>query len=362
MFPTSTINKYLLKKYTGYFLVIVAVFVCLLLVSNVFDTLQKFKSSDLDAVTFWQLVFLKLPHIFNQTSVLIGFISTVLFLRKLSITHEMVILLSSGMQSWRIYLVPVLTCLILGGVLNFVISPLGTFGLIEYKKLEGYIEGAPDSQVIVSQNGIFFYEKTQDSYRILETESINISEKLMENVSVILVDQDSNFLKRYDAKKAFLGAGQIHLEDVNIIDKRDIIKEKKLVMPTSLSVEDIENRFSSPELIPFWNLKKTIKKLANSGINTLSYELYYYKQLLKPVIMSSLVLLACIFLSVNNRDNMGNKLTVMMILIGVISFFAIEISSRVLVYNNVMPLFACLLPPAIIVLVSNFAILHFQEA
>ncbi len=362
MFPTSTINKYLLKKYASYFFVIVAVFAGLLLISNIFDTLQKFKSSDLDALTFWKLAVLKLPHIFNQTSTLIGFISAILFLRKLSMTHEMVILLSSGMQSWRIYLVLVLTCLVLGGVVNFLVGPIGTFGLIEYRKIEKIIDGVPDSQVIVSQNGIFFYEKTKNNYRILETQSINMPEKSMSNLSLIFVDEDSNFMKRYDADKAFLEEGIIRLLNVSVIDKKDITYEDEISISTSLSLEDIKNRFSSPELIPLWNLKKTIKKLANSGINTLSYELYYYKQVFKPIIMSSLVLLGCIFLSVNNRDNMSNKLTVVMILIGIIAFFVIEISSRVLVYNNVEPFFACLLPPVIIVLLSNFAILHFQEA
>jgi lipopolysaccharide export LptBFGC system permease protein LptF len=47
---------------------------------------------------------------------------------------------------------------------------------------------------------------------------------------------------------------------------------------------------------------------------------------------------------------------------GICTYFFLEISLRILAYSGLHPILATLLPVLFIILISNFVILHFQEA
>lgn len=362
MFATPTINRYLIKSFSSYFLVTTLVVVALLLISSSFDILQKFKSANITPLIFWQLVSYKVPHLFNETSSLIGFISTILFLNRLSVNNELIILSASSLQFWRIYVIPVFVTLFFGALLLVVVTPISTYGLIEYERLEGIVTDKPESKLVVSQSGIFFYEKFDNSHRIIEAGSINALKKELTELTILIVDSDNNFLQRLDSDRAILDNGNFILNKPTIVDRRDMFKQESIILPTQLTVESLVQRFTSPELILIWNLPSAIEKFSKSGIATTNYELYYYKQLLKPIVMAAMVLLACWFISSNNRDNKNTRTIIYGLIIGIAAFFSIEISSRFLAIGGFDPFFACLLPALAIILISNFVILHFQEA
>lgn len=362
MLNTPTINKYLAKLFMSYLLVTTLVVIAILFISNSFDILQKFKGTNVSPIIFWQLVSFRIPHLFYEIAALVGFISTIIFLNRLSTSKELVILSSSSLQNWRIYLIPIVITLLFGCMLLALINPLGTYGLIRYEKIESRLTNRLENTVLVSQNGIFFYEQLHDSHRIIEAKSINTETNELTDVTILIVDSDNNFLQRLDASKVKLYDGNFYLYDPTIVNKDSMSKQDKIILSTELSVDNLAQKFISPELIYIWNLKNTISKFSKSGIITSDYELYYYKQLLKPLVMSTMVLLACLFVSVNCRENKQVKTIIYGLVTGLISFFAIEITSRLLTTGGFDPLIACLLPTLIIILLSNFVILHFQEA
>ena len=47
---------------------------------------------------------------------------------------------------------------------------------------------------------------------------------------------------------------------------------------------------------------------------------------------------------------------------GVVTYFLLEISIRILAYSGLAPIFAVLLPISLIILIGNFVILHFHES
>lgn len=362
MFNTPTINRYLTKLFLGHLLITTLVVLLLLFVSNSFDVLQKFKGANISPVIFWQLVAFKVPHLFNEVSVLIGFISTITFLNRLSLGKELVILSASSLQYWRIYMIPIFVTMIFGVVLLVLANPLGTYSLVKYEKIEALVTDKPESKVVVSQNGIFFYEEFDNSHRIIKADSINIEQKELGNLTILIVDSDNNFLQRLDAQRVILDNGNFYLYHPAIASRDRMSKQDSIILPTNLTIDSLAQRLTEPELIYIWNLKDAINRFTKSGIATSDYELHYYKQLLKPLVMSTMVLLACWFISVNSRDNKQTKTIIYGLLTGIVAFFAIEISSRFLVVSGFDAFLACLLPALIIILLGNFVILHFQEA
>jgi lipopolysaccharide export system permease protein len=333
-----------------------------LFLASAFDVLQKYKSADISPEIFWQLISLKIPYLFNEVSSLIGFLSALLFLQKLTAENEMIIILGSGMPIWKIFIIPVVATFLFGLVILGAINPLGTYGLREYKHLEAIITDKPQSNFIVSQSGVFFFEDYQKINRIIQAKSINSAKGELTDVLILNVDAQNNLISRIDAPKAFLDNGNFELIDPQLITEESVSKPGNINIPTRLTINSLMQQFVAPELIPIWQLKGAIKKFSNSGLPVTGYKIYYYKQLFKPLFMACMVFLACWFTSLNVRNNSRIKVMLLGILVGVITYFLLEIIPRILAYSGFEPMYATLLPILFIILLSNFVILHFQEA
>jgi lipopolysaccharide export LptBFGC system permease protein LptF len=66
-------------------------------------------------------------------------------------------------------------------------------------------------------------------------------------------------------------------------------------------------RFTAQEMVSIWDLPELINKLVSSGLPILNYQIYFFKQLFKPLATLAMALLACWFLKFDNRSNSGVK-------------------------------------------------------
>lgn len=362
MIHYKTLIKYLTTVFIKQFLVSSAVIVCVLFITNAFDVLKIFKDVDLTIGDFWKLITFKIPYLFGEVITLVCFISTFLFLRSVSRQNELVIILSSGVPIWRVFAGPVATTFIIGLFVLMIINPMGTYGLQAYSKLESRLNNNSHLHFIISQAGIFFFEKYTDNNRVIQSKSIDANTKTLSDVTVLIVDEHNNFLKRVDAEKATLDQGQFRLISPTITFRDTSEKLEELVFPTKLSINNLMQSFSQPEMIFVWNLNHVMKNFERSGLIVTKYKIHYYKQLLKPFAMVAMSLVACWFISLNMRDNSSARAAVSGLVIGVSAYFFLEISLRTLVYSGLSPILATLLPILFIILISNFVILHFQEA
>ena len=115
-------------------------------------------------------------------------------------------------------------------------------------------------------------------------------------------------------------------------------------------------------MISIWNLNNAIKKFSKSGLAVHKYELFYYKQIFKPLTMVVMSLIACWFINPNAKNQLSWKIITFGCILGICIYFALEITVRILGYNGVSPLLATLCPILLALLISNFVILHFQES
>ncbi len=239
---------------------------------------------------------------------------------------------------------------------------MGTYGLQAYSKLESRLNNNSHLHFIISQAGIFFFEKHTDNNRVIQSKSIDANTKTLSDVTVLIVDEHNNFLKRVDAEKATLDQGQFRLVSPTITFRDISEKLEELAFPTKLSINNLMQSFSQPEMIFIWNLNHVMKNFERSGLIVTKYRIHYYKQLLKPFAMVAMSLIACWFVSLNMRDNSSARAAVFGLVVGVSAYFFLEIALRMLVYSGLSPILATLLPILFIILISNFVILHFQEA
>ncbi len=362
MIPYFTVLRYLSYKFLGYFCLVSLVIISILFVSGAFDVLQKFSSAIVSPKDFWLLIFLKIPFLYNEVSALIGFISMLLFLRAIIASNELLIIISNGIAIWRVFVAPIVMSLLFGIIIIAIINPIATLSLRKLNQIEARIKHLPINNFVILGGDIFFYEKYQDDNRVIQAKSINRENKTINNITILFVNSNNQLLRRIDAPHAILENGYFVIHKPDILIGNKISNEEKIFLPTKLSVNDLIQNFSPPELVSIWSLPETISEMTGSGIPILNYEVYFFKQLFKPLTIAAMSMLACWFLNFNNRDNTKVKNMIFALILGIVSYFTLEIISRILAYGGITPSVATLLPILVIILTSNFVILHFQEA
>lgn len=362
MFCYRTLFIYIFKLYCRSFGIILCVFIGVLLLSNAFDILQKFKSTYISSQLFWKLVLYKIPYLINEISVLISFVAMVVFLRMITKYNELIVILCNGMPLWRVLAVPIIATFLLGIFITTIINPLGVYGIKKYEQVAAKLIKKRYNNLTISQFGIFFFEEYGHENRIIQTQSINPTTYEMHNVIILFVDHKNRFIKRIDAPYMKLSNNSLQLTKPKVITDNNIENYESLIIPTALSINNIMNSFIAPEMISFWELPSVINTLLKIGLPASNYQIYYYKQLFKPLMMVATAILSCCFLSLRLRDNSHKKMLVNGVVLGFASYTAIEIILRMLAYSGIKPILAVLLPICLIIFIGNFIILHLYEA
>lgn len=361
MIQYPIISLYLIRVFIKQFLLTSCIVIAVLLISNTFDVLQKFKSNTIGLAHFWSLIGYKIPYLFNEVSIITGFITTFLFIQKIRKNNEFVIILSSGISIWQVFLIPIITTFALGVLILLTITPIASYCLIKYEKLEAKITGTKNANLTFSQSGVFLYEFIDQNSRIIQASSIDVNQDKLLDPTILVMDSQKELLHRIDAREAIIYSGFLKLSDVKIFYKTHTKIMSNLELPTNLSMNSLLLGFKPPEKINFWHMRDSIQQFSKYGLAVIKYQLYYFKQLFKPLAMMAISFTACWFVSLNLRESQ-NANVIKGIVLGMSTYFFLEFAFRILAYTGLYPFYAILLPIIFVILISNFVILHFQEA
>jgi lipopolysaccharide export system permease protein len=231
-------------------------------------------------------------------------------------------------------------------------------GLQKYESIITKITANQPNNLVISKSGIIFYENYNGKKRIMQAGSIDVADSLLSNLTILFINDKNNLLKRIDAKQGVLTDNNLLLTSVTITDNNKSEKYESFVIHTNLSISKLLNNYTNPEMISIWNLPELIQQLGDSGLPVSSYQIYYYKQLFKPIIMSASVMLAACFFSLKQRDNSQTKILIIGLATGLIIYSMAEVILKVLSYNAIPAYLAVLLPNIFILFLSNFVIMH----
>lgn len=361
MINLKTLSTYLFKLYCRYFINTSLILSGIFTLSNIFDCLQRFKNANLASHLFWKLALYKVPYLTNEVAPLISFISMLFLLRRLTIYNELTIILGHGIQFWRVLIFPIIATLFLGGVITTIINPIGTYGLQRYDNLAAKLTKRKQDNFSITPAGISFFEEYKDSNRIIHAKSIHLDSKELKDIIILFIDSNNQFLKRFDAKKGIVSDGNFQLFDLKVLSTNGLEQYESFNIPTNLSITSFTSHFTSPEMISIWNLSTSINKLAKSGLPVINYQIYYYKQILKPLTMIATVVMASCFVSLRQTDSSQKRMLLYALLIGFAVYSALEIILKILAYSGLSPILATSIPIALIILISGFIVLHLYE-
>lgn len=357
---TATLSRYIAKNYA---LNMLFLLLGLLAIIYLFDTVELLrranKRSDVPLGLVLQMGLLKLPEVGQLLLPFAVLFSAIYTFWQLTRRHELVVVRASGFSVWQ-FLAPVIGIAFLVGILQITImSPVGALFLGKFEQMERTYLSRQDSQIAIFKEGLWLRQGVEDTggYAVMHAAKIDMPVWNLRRVMVLNFDADNKFIRRLDADSATLEGGLWVFSDVKIYNPgRQSQTVKEYNMPTRLTRRDIEESFSSPETMSFWNLPGHIRTLEATGFDATSLRIHYQSLLSQPLMLIAMVLLAATVSTRPPRLGGAFPLIAVGIFVGFVVFF-ISSFMQALGSSGQMPIMLAAWSPALICFLLGLSVI-----
>jgi lipopolysaccharide export system permease protein len=368
----------ILSRYIGrqFILSVLAVLAIMLLIIGLIELLELVRrGSDVPrGVPFLKIVemtLLKLPTTAEKIYPFAFLIGGMVTLSRLTRTNELVVARAAGVSVWQFLMPGLIAACLLGAFFVGIMNPIAAATISRYERIEGkYISGTASILSIspsglwlrqVGEEPISFLDTTADEY-ILHALRMDQSNLTLERVIIYLYREGYGFVGRIDADKAVLAPGRWEVSNA-ILSRPGTTPEilPQYVMPTQLTLSQIQDSFSAPETFSFWALPGFIDVLEKAGFSALRHRLHYFSLMAMPMLFSGMLLLAAVFTLRQPRRGRTGVLVVAGVASGFVFYFITNLIYAMGAAGTLPVVLAAWAPSLIVLMVASAALLHLED-
>ena len=339
-----------------------AIILAIIFVFDTLEILRRLNENDVTIFVVMSMGLLKLPEV-GQLILPFGVLFSAMFtFWQLNRRQELVILRSTGLSVWQ-FLLPIMAVAIMLGVVQIVLmNPVGSVLLTKYERFEADFLSQDNNLVASLSDGLWLKQTQNNEEMIIRSGRIDPREWEFYNISIYRFDEQNRFQGRVDSKKAKLTPDGWYFDKAVIHHSSKKTKYvSDFLLPTSLSPQDIENSFASPESKSFWELPYVIYELQAAGFDTTKLRIHFHSLLSLPLLFAAMVCVAAIIsLKPTLRSGGTLKMVIAGILLGFIIFFTTNFC-KALGASHQMPVLIAAWSPACITFILSLGILMNTE-
>lgn len=353
-----------------YLLSVLLVLLALLVVAGLLDTVELLRrTANKEGVTFaitLEMALFKWPSMAEKLVPFAGLIGGMIALTRLTKTHELIIARAAGVSVWQFMMPALLAMLLLGGLFIAAYNPVAATMLARFEKLETKYIAGRTSLLAVSPSGLWLRQVEEGNREEKEhiIHALRVSDKGMtlSHVTIFTFNARAEFMKRADADSAMLEEGYWLLHNALITVPGEPAEQRAVhVLDTDLTITQIQDSFSSPNTLSFWQLPGFIRALETAGFSALRHRLQWHSTLATPFLLCAMTFIAAVF-SLRLPRRGGVKLMVVSgIFTGFLLFFFSDIISALGLSGSLPLALAAWAPTIIIVLIGGAVLLHFED-
>ena len=174
----KSINRYIINEYIKSLFIVIAVMLSIILLINLLDEFNFFKSKkDLKFIFFIIFTLLKIPNVLVNLFPFIILFGGIVFYLKIYNHNEVISLRVMGYSNIQIILIPALTSFVIGYLIIFLIVPFSSSMVKYYEELRSQYNETKNL-VFVNETGIWVIDKNEKEKNIIT----NFTHKLFENI------------------------------------------------------------------------------------------------------------------------------------------------------------------------------------
>jgi lipopolysaccharide export system permease protein len=307
---SATLARYMGRQFLFGFL---AVFLLLSTVAFVVDFVEVLRRSaakpDVTFSVVLDMSLLKLPFLSGHMTVFSVLFGAMIAFTRLSRSRELIVVRSAGVSAWQ-FLAPILAIAFAIGLFKIVVlNPIAAATLSKFEQVENkYLKGRA-SILAVSPSGVWLRQADRSGQSVVHARQVASREMEMYDFIIFLYDAQNRFTGRIDAAKARLESGYWHLDEAWLTGPDRPAKfENEYTVRTDLTAAKIQESFSSPATVAFWDLPRFIRVLEQAGFSGLRHRIHFNALVADPILMCAMVLFAATFTLQRNLRRGGGVL------------------------------------------------------
>ncbi|MGB0697254.1 MAG: LptF/LptG family permease [Rhodospirillaceae bacterium] len=364
MVQARTLLIYVARNYLNGLVGAAMVVGTLLLLFDIIEMMRQTAAQDVGMDTVFFMAFYRLPMAFQNALPFVFMAGAMLVFWRLARSSELVVIRSAGFSVWQ-FLAPVLLLVFgLGVVAVTLLNPIAADFYVRYETMERELEIGDITPMKVSKGGMWLRESFDEHQVVLHAPSVRQRNEtfVMDNVVVFVYEEETKFLRRIDATEAELIDGQFVLRDVSIVEPGQLpFPQPSYTLETGLTLTRIEQNFSPPDTVSFWELPSHIEFFEAAGFSAHVHEMHLYSLIAGPFLFIAMVLVAAVF-SLKPSQRSVNWL--FRVIGCVAAGFAVYFFSRItytLGSSQTLPVILAAWSPAVVTTFTGLAMLFHLE-
>lgn len=353
-------KKNIIYSFFKNIIIVSVVFLSLSFFLNILEEIRFFKNIDGGIQYPILLTFLNLPSIIFELFPFIILISTQLFFLNSFNKSEIIIYKNFGLSNLNIITIITLFAFIFG---IFLTTCFYTFSSeLKYSYLSFKNKFTDDNKylAVINENGLWIKDEVNQNINIINAEQFK--EGLIENVTIVQLNNRFEFIRTIDAKSANIEERKWKLFNVKIHNKE---KPKENYVDYEFfsnfdrtKINNLFSNLSSQNLYKLTILMNDYKKL---GYSTLEIKAYIYKIISLPFYLMIMTLIGSI-LMYNGKYN-SSKITVIIIgiIVSVIIYYLIYFANLLGTNENLPIIISSFLPFILLFLASSIGLVGVNE-
>lgn len=318
-----TVYGYMARLYAGSIITLLFGLVVLL---SLFDTIENLrilgKANQIKGDVVLYLTALKVPGNILMIAPFVILFAGMWTLATLSKRQEFVILRVSGASLWQLLTPLFWVAFLYGAILVTAINPLSAITTREYDAFRERAFNRDLHQISLMQQGLWLRQAgPDDHYFILHAERAQMPEWTLNQVMVLYFTADHSLEKRLDAPVATLVDGAWDFPAAIETSPQGIQALTHYREPTTLTSNDLQNRFLTPDTISIWNMPRYIQMFKTTGFSSTPLQVQFGRLLMLPILCAALVMIAAIVALRPARAGDQGSLIMTGILAGFLVFF-----------------------------------------
>lgn len=356
-----TLYRYLAVQFLLGVAVVYSAFLVLAFSIDVVNLLNRTAGHDVTTSVVVGMAILQLPDLGQKMlpfAILLGGVFT---FARLSRSQELVATRAAGVSAWDFLLPPLAVAVAIGIFTVTVFTPISARMFAEFAGLEARHVKGEASQLSVSQNGLWLRQGDENKQSVIHALRVADQGQHLEDVIVFLYSANDHFTGRIDAKSGRLQDRAWLLQDAWVSDTNGRpTHHDNFTLDTTLTPEQIQESFASPDTLSFWDLPGFIRAAQAAGFSATRYQLYLYTLYALPALFAAMVLMAASFSLRISREGGVAKVILFSAACGFAVYFFSDLT-RVLGQSGAVPVLLAATAPAVAAILIGMTLLFNQE-
>jgi lipopolysaccharide export system permease protein len=352
----KSINRYIINEYIKSLFVVIAVMLSIILLINLLDEFNFFKSKkDLKFIFFLIFTVLKIPNVLINLFPFIVLFAGIVFYLKIYNHNEVISLRVMGYSNIQIILIPALTSFVIGYVIVFLIVPFSSSMLRYYEELRSEYNETKNL-VFVNETGIWILDKNEKEKNIIRIEKINKDFSVVSQITIYNYDASNNFIRRIDATEGIINDKNWLLNKVNIIsinkknNKDNYLNNYNYT--SNVNISELKNVYKNTETTSLLDINKEMLILEDKGYSTIDLRIRYQKLISFPVYLLAMSILSGLMIINLGKTSNYLKYGSYGVIISIIIYFLNDLSITIAKSGIISVDFSVWIPIFLIILIN----------